>query len=67
MDKIQTNYAEWKIPEERVLTLWFYSYKIIHSDKKQISKCMVKELEEGKKSHQMLLWNFQKGRKNNSR
>ena len=53
MDKIQTNYAEWKIPGERVLTLWFHSYKIlenanIHSDKKQISKCRVKESEEGK-------------------
>lgn len=52
MDKIHTNYAEWKMPEERVPTLWFHSYKIlenanIHSDKKQISNCTVKELDEG--------------------
>ena len=52
MDKIQTNYAEWKMPEERVPTLWFHSHKIlenanIHSDKRQISNCTVKELDEG--------------------
>lgn len=52
MDEVQNNYAEWETPEERVHIVWVHSYEIlenanIYSDKKQISNCMVTELEEG--------------------